>query len=62
MCLYFLDQANEAIEAMREAVDATEPDSPQAFLEAYMDAQDMLSKSLHEAVAPLLNFRGQEGE
>lgn len=57
MCLDFLDRANEAIEAMREVLDGSEPDSPQAFLEAYMDAQDMLSKALHEAIAPLLNFR-----
>lgn len=53
-CLEFLDSAEQAIAAMREILEEGDPEAPLAFLEAAMDAQDMLSKSVHVAMVSAL--------
>lgn len=52
-----LDLVIETIEEMKECMDDTEPDSPQAFFEAGMYAQEIINSALQEALSPLLNFR-----
>jgi hypothetical protein len=53
-CIGFLDEAVHLISTMREILDEPMEEAPQAFLEAYMDAQRQLSNALHAALVPAL--------
>jgi hypothetical protein len=49
-----LRQAALIIEEMQGFLDSADPESPQAFLEAFADVQHLLHRALQDALVPLL--------
>lgn len=49
-CREYLDRAVNALQDMREALDDSTPDAALSFLEAALDAQDLVGRAIFEAM------------
>ena len=57
-CRDYLDRAIEALEDMREALDDSAPDAAISFLEAALDAQDLVGRAILEAMRAVVTTKG----
>ncbi|HBF49706.1 MULTISPECIES: hypothetical protein [Gammaproteobacteria] len=58
VCRDYLDRAIEALEDMREALDDSAPDAAISFLEAALDAQDLVGRAILEAMRAVVTTKG----
>lgn len=56
-CLDQLKQATDILVEMVEILDGPDPGSPQAFLEAALDAQQCIDRAVLAALIPVLSLR-----
>jgi len=57
-CRDYQDRAIEALEDMREALDDSAPDAAISFLEAALDAQDLVGRAILEAMRAVVTTKG----
>ena len=58
VCRDYLDRAIEALEDMRDSLDDSAPDAAISFLEAALDAQDLVGRAILEAMRAVVTTKG----
>lgn len=56
-CRDYLDRAIEALEDMREALDDSSSDAAISFLEAALDAQDLVGRAIFEVMPAVVTTK-----